>query len=132
VIGRGLVPRLVGAGHAVTGMTRTAAGARRIVAQSIAWVYAPGDDPADGQVPLDLDAQEPRRTTVLGIAALEDAVQELPEWVVLRYGLLYGPGTFFARARLDPAPSDVARGLYGVSCHAMWICTSSATLPRIV
>ncbi|MCO1656280.1 NAD-dependent epimerase/dehydratase family protein [Pseudonocardia humida] len=73
-----------------------AAGARRIVAQSIAWAYAGGDGPADEDTPLDLDAPEPRRTTVRGVAALEDAVREAPEWVLLRYGMFYGPGTWFA------------------------------------
>ena len=68
----------------------------RIVAQSIAWAYEPGDEPADEPVALHLDAGEPRRTTVLGVAALEAAVRELAEWVVLRYGLLYGPGTWYA------------------------------------
>jgi nucleoside-diphosphate-sugar epimerase len=83
-----------------------AAGVSRMVAQSVAWAYVPGDAPADESVPLDLDAAEPRRTTVLGVAALEDAVRELPEWVVLRYGLLYGPGTWFAN---DGLRADDAR-----------------------
>jgi len=73
-----------------------AAGVRRIVAQSIAWAYEPGPDPADERVALDTGAGEPRRTTVLGVAALEEAARELPQWVVLRYGLLYGPGTWYA------------------------------------
>jgi nucleoside-diphosphate-sugar epimerase len=74
-----------------------AAGVRRVIAQSIAWAYAPGDDPADEATPLDTGAPEPRQTTIRGIAALESAVHEAREWVVLRYGLLYGPGTWFAR-----------------------------------
>lgn len=72
------------------------AGVRRIVAQSIAWVYEPGEKPAGESVPLDLAATEPRRTTVEGVRALEAAVHELPEWVILRYGTLYGPGTWYA------------------------------------
>jgi nucleoside-diphosphate-sugar epimerase len=73
-----------------------AAGAHRIVAQSIAWAYAGGDAPAGEDVPLDVDADEPRRTSVLGVAALEAAVREVPEWVLLRYGMFYGPDTWFA------------------------------------
>ncbi|MEW9547015.1 NAD-dependent epimerase/dehydratase family protein [Nonomuraea sp. NPDC050783] len=72
-----------------------AAGVRQIVAQSICWTYVPGEDPAGEAVPLDLDAPEPRRSTVAAVAALESAARELPEWVVLRYGMLYGPGTWF-------------------------------------
>jgi len=72
------------------------AGVRKIVAQSIAWAYAAGDGPADESVPLDLSAAGPRSGTVRGVVALETAVRERPEWVVLRYGLLYGPGTWYA------------------------------------
>ncbi|MGP3933164.1 NAD-dependent epimerase/dehydratase family protein [Nonomuraea sp. KM88] len=72
-----------------------AAGVRRIVAQSIAWMYEPGDVPAVERTPLDVDAEGLRRVSVDGVVALEDTVRELPEWVVLRYGLLYGPGTFY-------------------------------------
>jgi nucleoside-diphosphate-sugar epimerase len=73
-----------------------AAGTRRIVAQSIAWAYAGGDGPAGENTPLDLDAPEPRATSVRGVAALEAAVRTAPEWVVLRYGMFYGPDTWFA------------------------------------
>jgi nucleoside-diphosphate-sugar epimerase len=71
-------------------------GVRRMVAQSIAWAYAAGEAPATEDEPLDLEAPEPRLATVRGVAALEDAVRELPEWTILRYGMLYGPGTWYA------------------------------------
>ncbi len=74
-----------------------AAGVRRVVAQSIAWVYEAGEAPAAEDVPLDLGASGSRLRTVAGVAALEGAVREAPEWVVLRYGLLYGPGTWYSR-----------------------------------
>jgi nucleoside-diphosphate-sugar epimerase len=44
--------------------------------------------------------------TVGGVAGLEAAVREVPEWIVLRYGVLYGPGTWFAA---DGARADDAR-----------------------
>jgi len=74
-----------------------AAEVRRVVAQSIAWMYQAGEVPAAEDVPLDLGAGGSRLRTVQGVAALEAAVREAPEWVVLRYGLLYGPGTWYAR-----------------------------------
>jgi nucleoside-diphosphate-sugar epimerase len=74
-----------------------AAGVRRVVAQSIAWMYEAGEGPAAEDVPLDLGAGGSRLRTVAGVAALEAAVREAPEWVVLRYGLLYGPGTWYSR-----------------------------------
>ena len=73
-----------------------AAGVRRIVAQSIAWAYEPGEKPATEDAELDLSAAPPRATSVTGVADLERAVREVPEWVVLRYGLLYGPTTWYA------------------------------------
>ncbi|MFE0648277.1 NAD-dependent epimerase/dehydratase family protein [Streptomyces sp. NPDC059534] len=73
-----------------------AAGVGRIVAQSISWAYAPGDAPADESVPLDGTEEAPRSRIVAGVRALEAAVAELPEAVVLRYGILYGPGTWYA------------------------------------
>ena len=73
-----------------------AAGVERVIAQSVAWAYVPGDEPADEQVPLDVAAAEPRSTTVRGVTALELAVREVPQWIVLRYGVLYGAGTWYA------------------------------------
>ncbi|MBD0712053.1 MULTISPECIES: NAD-dependent epimerase/dehydratase family protein [unclassified Streptomyces] len=89
------------------------AGVRRIVAQSISWAYEPGDTPAAESTPLDLGAGEPRATTIAGVHALEQAVAELPEHVILRYGTLHGPGTWYepngpvARQLMDLAlPAD--------------------------
>jgi nucleoside-diphosphate-sugar epimerase len=72
-----------------------AAGARRIVAQSIAWMYAPGPEPHREDDPLDLAADGARGISVRGVASLESQVLGAPplEGVVLRYGHLYGPGT---------------------------------------
>jgi nucleoside-diphosphate-sugar epimerase len=72
-----------------------AAGVRRMITQSIAFVYAAGDGVHDETDPLDLSAAGARKRTVDGVVALERATLELPEGVVLRYGYLYGPGTWF-------------------------------------
>jgi nucleoside-diphosphate-sugar epimerase len=72
-----------------------AAGVRRMITQSIAFVYAPGDGARDEIDPLDLSAAGARKRTVDGVVALEQATLELPEGIVLRYGYLYGPGTWF-------------------------------------
>ncbi|MEU6540769.1 NAD(P)-dependent oxidoreductase [Streptomyces sp. NPDC047000] len=73
-----------------------AAGVGRIVAQSISWAYAPGDGPAGEAVPLDGTAAQPRAGTVAAVRALEETAAELETAVLLRYGLLYGPGTWYA------------------------------------
>jgi nucleoside-diphosphate-sugar epimerase len=83
-----------------------AAGTRRIVAQSIAWAYAPGPSPATECDALDPDPAEPRSITVNGVRALETTAAELPEAVVLRYGTLYGPGTWYAH---DGSVAEQAR-----------------------
>lgn len=83
-------------------------GVQQMIAQSISWVCVPGEGPAQEDDPLDLDAPPPRRGTVAAVKALEDAVAEMPRWVVLRYGLLYGPGTWHARDGL--VTEQVRRG----------------------
>ena len=72
-----------------------AAGARRMVAQSIAFVYAGGPEPHRESDPLASDAGE-RGVTVRGVRALEQTVTGTAGLVglVLRYGRLYGPGTW--------------------------------------
>jgi nucleoside-diphosphate-sugar epimerase len=70
-------------------------GVPRLVAQSIAWMYAPGPKPYSETDPLDLRASGSRAITVAGVAALEHLTVSSPpiEGVVLRYGHLYGPNT---------------------------------------
>jgi nucleoside-diphosphate-sugar epimerase len=85
------------------------AGVGRVIAQSIAWNYEPGDKPADESVPLDLSASEPRRRGVESVNALETLVREIPEWVVLRYGLLYGRGTWYAPDGLMAGEAQAGR-----------------------
>jgi nucleoside-diphosphate-sugar epimerase len=74
------------------------AGARRLVAQSVAWVYAPGPEPHREDDPLDTCAEGSRRVTVTGVATLERLVISVPrvDGLVLRFGQLYGPGTWSA------------------------------------
>jgi nucleoside-diphosphate-sugar epimerase len=72
-----------------------AAGVNRIIAQSISFAYEPGDNPATEEVPFDIHAPMPRRTTIDGVAALEKIVTEIPHYVILRYGLLYGPDSWY-------------------------------------
>jgi nucleoside-diphosphate-sugar epimerase len=72
-----------------------AAGATKIVAQSIAWGYAAGNKPYTEDMALDIDAEGMRRTSVGGVAALERCVLGTLglKGTVLRYGQLYGQGT---------------------------------------
>ncbi|TPJ25314.1 NAD(P)-dependent oxidoreductase [Mesorhizobium sp. B2-7-2] len=72
-----------------------AAGANRLIAQSIAWVYAPGAEPHAETDPLDSDAVGGRAVSVGGVIALEKHVlgSSPITGIVLRYGHLYGPGT---------------------------------------
>ncbi len=71
------------------------AGARRLIAQRIAWAYAPGRRPCGEDYPLDLTAEGDRAVSVRGVEALERQVLGASpiEGVVLRYGRLYGPGS---------------------------------------
>jgi nucleoside-diphosphate-sugar epimerase len=72
-----------------------ASGARRLIAQSIAWMYAPGPQPHSEEDQLDIEARGTRAITVAGVVTLERlAISSSPiEGIVLRYGHLYGPNT---------------------------------------
>jgi nucleoside-diphosphate-sugar epimerase len=61
---------------------------RRVIAQSIAFAYAPGEPPLTEDHPID-----PAQT---GVIALEQAVTQTPgiDGIVLRYGRFYGPGAW--------------------------------------
>ncbi|MGE7957250.1 NAD-dependent epimerase/dehydratase family protein [Pseudomonas sp. NPDC089530] len=69
-----------------------AGGAQRLIAQSIAWAYAPGPLPQDEQQALETTAPGARGISVNGIADLERQVLGTPgiEGLVLRYGRLFG------------------------------------------
>jgi len=66
-----------------------AAGVDALVAQSVAWASVAGSGPADESTPADPTAYAP-------VASLEADVARMPRGVVLRLGILYGPGTFYA------------------------------------
>jgi 2-alkyl-3-oxoalkanoate reductase len=71
-----------------------AAGAARIVAQSIAFAYAPGPPGTvhEESDPLFLDAPEPFRRSARAVDSLEGTVTGAGG-VVLRFGYFYGPGS---------------------------------------
>ena len=83
------------------------AGARRLVAQSVAFAYADGPLPHGEDDPLNIAAEGARGVSARGVASLERQVLEAPlEGIVLRYGRLYGPGTGFEAAS-GPGPVHV-------------------------
>jgi nucleoside-diphosphate-sugar epimerase len=81
-----------------------AAGAKRLIAQSIAWAYAPGPEPHAETDALDRGVEGSRAVSVGGVIALESNVLGASPitGIVLRYGRLYGPGTG-AETAADPA-----------------------------
>jgi nucleoside-diphosphate-sugar epimerase len=81
-----------------------AAAVRRFIVQSIAFAYAPGGEPHPEADPLNL-ADPARAVTVKGAADMEQQVLGCPSMgpIVLRYGLLYGPGTWTETPGRRPA-----------------------------
>jgi nucleoside-diphosphate-sugar epimerase len=101
-----------------------AAGARRVIAQSISFAYRPGPGVRTESDPLWTEAKGPIGTLTGSLATLEAATLGDPvlEGVVLRYGSFYGPGTYFAPGGLYasmlakrrlPIPGD-GGGLFGL------------------
>lgn len=75
------------------------AGVRRVVAQSMVAAYCPnGHDVLDEDSPLWIDAPGRWGEAVRAVAGMESAVVDRSdlEGVVLRYGSLYGPNTWYA------------------------------------
>ena len=102
-------------------------GARRVVAQSIAFVYA---DAPGARVETDpLDSNPARAATIDAVKSLEEQTLGVPgiDAVVLRYGRLYGPGTWYETATgAGPLHVDAAahaallavtrgRGIYNIA-----------------
>lgn len=64
-----------------------AAGVERMIVQSITWVFPDGDAPATEDDPVIPDS---------AVDTMERLVRTLPRSTVLRYGMLYGPATWYA------------------------------------
>jgi nucleoside-diphosphate-sugar epimerase len=81
-----------------------AASVRRFIVQSVAFAYAAGGEPHSESDPLNID--DPlRAVTVRAAAEMEASVlsERTMQGIVLRYGLLYGPGTWYETAMRKPA-----------------------------
>jgi nucleoside-diphosphate-sugar epimerase len=73
-----------------------AAGARRLIAQSLGFIYAEGTVPHGEEAPLLPDDHPVYGETARAVRSLEEQVLAAPlEGIVLRYGYFYGPGTGF-------------------------------------
>ena len=71
--------------------------------------------------PSDVQAPAPRKSTIDGIISLEHDVAQPPNHVILRYGMFYGPGTWYdangvmaekVRTRALPATDGVMSFLH--------------------
>ena len=79
-----------------------AAGVRRVVAQSIAFIYALGSGARVEDDPLK-PAEGASAMTISAVETLERAVLAMPEGIVLRYGFFYRPGTWSLDTPNPPA-----------------------------
>jgi nucleoside-diphosphate-sugar epimerase len=116
------------------------AGVDRLVAQSIAWMYAPGKEPHSEDDALDIEARGTRAITVAGVATLEQLTISSPpiDGVVLRYGHLYGPGTGTTTAEAPALHVDAAAwaavlaiekarcGIYNIAEPSGYLATEKA------
>ncbi|GAB2823412.1 NAD(P)-dependent oxidoreductase [Actinocorallia aurea] len=90
-----------------------AAGVETMIAQSIAWLYVRGEEPA-----VETDELDPTLPPYKSVVALEEAVAEMPRGVVLRYGAFYGPGTWYAadgRIAANVMDGELPRGPFWTS-----------------
>lgn len=73
-----------------------AAGAGRVIAQSIAFIYAPGEGARVETDPVAMQPDGTPGTSLRGVISLEEQLLNARgiDGLVLRYGRLYGPGTW--------------------------------------
>ncbi|MBW1314825.1 NAD-dependent epimerase/dehydratase family protein [Staphylococcus aureus] len=67
---------------------------KKVIAQSIAFMYEPGEGLAYEKTALDFNSTGDRKVTVDGVVGLEEETARMDEYVVLR---LYGPGTWYGK-----------------------------------
>jgi nucleoside-diphosphate-sugar epimerase len=115
-----------------------AAGATRLIAQSIAWGYLPGPEPHREDDPLDVYG--PQAQTMAGVVALEQLTLNSPplQGLVLRYGQIYGPGTGTEERGAIPLHVDAAAfaallgvdlgepGIYNVADECSYLSSEKA------
>ncbi|HEX4411627.1 MAG TPA: NAD(P)-dependent oxidoreductase [Xanthobacteraceae bacterium] len=109
VLSRNSRLRIEGTANLIVGAR--AAGAKRLIAQSIAFAYAPGPEPHRETDPIaSPEGDAPGAVSARGVRALEDAVLNAPglEGIVLRYGRLYGAGTWNTPNARAPLHVDAA------------------------
>lgn len=70
---------------------------KQVIAQSIAFMYEPGEGLASETTALDFNSTGDRKVTVDGVVGLEEETARMDEYVVLRFGWLYGPGTWYGK-----------------------------------
>jgi nucleoside-diphosphate-sugar epimerase len=117
------------------------AGAKRLIAQSISFIYADGPLPHREEDPFLPETHPVYGETVHGVASLERQVLDAPlDGIVLRYGLFYGPGTGFdapiapgsvhvsaAAKAAQLAITRAASGTYNVAENDGTVVTEKAT-----
>jgi len=114
-----------------------AAGASRMVVQSIAFVYAPtGDLVKEEDAALFTDAPPPLGATVAAVVEHEQRVTGTAgiEGLVLRYGMLYGPGTYHDRYGTTAADIIAARVplVEGATGMYSWLHVEDAASAAVV
>lgn len=70
---------------------------KKVIAQSIAFTYESGSGLATEETSLDYHSTGDRKITVDGVEGLEKETARIGEYVILRFGWLYGPGTWYGK-----------------------------------
>ncbi|UOE45716.1 NAD-dependent epimerase/dehydratase family protein [Agromyces larvae] len=107
-----------------------AAGVERMVAESISWVGEPGDEPAAEDVPFAVDRAS-GAPAYAAVESLEREIARMPRGTVLRYGLLYGAGTWYAAD--GPSTRDAGRGaVRATTDRTSWVHADDAAAATVL
>lgn len=106
------------------------AGIERMIAESISWRYQPGDRPAIEDEPSATDPVT-GGPVYAPVESLDRDLARMPHGTVLRYGLLYGPGTWYAPDGMLTREAGAGR-VVATTDHTSWVQVDDAVAATVL
>ena len=106
------------------------AGVDRMIAESVSWRYEPGDRPATEDEPPAIDPVT-GGPVYAPVESLDRDLARMPHGTVLRYGLLYGPGTWYAPGGMLTREAGAGRGV-ATTDHTSWLHVDDAVAATVL
>lgn len=106
------------------------AGVDRMIAESVSWRYEPGERPATEDEPAAVDPVT-GGPVYAPVESLDRDLARMPHGTVLRYGLLYGAGTWYAPDGMLTREAGAGR-VVATTDHTSWIHVDDAVAATVL